>query len=801
MMNLEQKKFRFVSSAHNPEMFEVISFTGSEGLSKLYRFEIMLFSDNSELDLEQIIFHRATLTILRIDGNIDFHGILVSFEQMLSVNGQSQYRAVLAPIMWRLTMTHHNQVFLDRTIPQIIESALKDGGLSSLDYEFRLIKSYPEREYVCMYNESHFSFISRWMEREGIYYYFEQYETSEKIIITDTSLVHAVMKEGENMYFSPISGLDDPSRAEVIRTFLCTQNSLPARVILKDYNYRMPALELCAEFQISERGSGDVYIYGEHFSTLEEGACLAKVRAEELKCRSKVFHGESVIPYLRPGYSFILCEHFRRDFNVRYLTTDVEHSGNQAFYFSAGLEMTTSEQEEKAYYWNSFSSIPIDSQFRPALVTEKPHINGTINAFIDAEVSSEYAELDSQGRYKVRLPFDISDAVRGKASSWIRMAQPYAGSNYGIHFPLHKGTEVLLTFVGGNPDRPIIMAAVTNPLSPSPVTSKNQTANIVCSSSGNRLEMEDEGEAERVRLYSPNEKACLHLGAYARSSIGSGTIYDAASSSSGANDSDSGFSLSTSGTGTIKSSKEMTIESEDFMVTTIGDKTTPPLTSTFFCAEHDAICGPASGDYYLTTKGRKICNIGSDLVVMAEGRHSEIITGTKSVHVKSHAHETIDGDLNQAIKGSLHQTVNGKETKTTAADVYHDVGGDHCLNVTGTGKHKWGAVENVFYGASSDVNLGAFDAVYVGARFQGHLGMNTLANFGNNNTLNLGAVFSLMLAVKLEIEYSAGIKIGNVRLNDSKFKVNNHAIALKRSDACVDLSELDISQGEFHVVQ
>jgi type VI secretion system secreted protein VgrG len=494
------------------DTFDVVSFTGAEGLSKLYHFDVTLVSDNDVIDLESVIQSRAALSILRDDGNIVFNGMLSAFEQMETAQGRTQYRAVLTPAFWRLTLTYHNQIFLDKTIPQIIEAALQDGGLTSLDYELRLTGQYQPHEYICQYNESHHNFVSRLIEREGIYYYFEQGAESEKLIITDTALLHSVMAEGTKMYYSQPSGLDESSREEVVKSLVCSQKMLPAKVLLKDYNYRKPSLELSVEHVVSERGFGDVFIYGEHFSTPEEGAQLAKMRAEALTCRARLFQGESLIPYLRPGYLFQLVGHNRADFNDTYLTTDLTHSGDQTFLFTSGLGTDGSTRERSSSYHNSFTAISSSSQFRPERITEKPRIPGTMNAHIDAAGSGQYAEVDNQGRYKVTLPFDLNSAMGGKASSWLRMAQPYAGENHGMHFPLHKGTEVLLTFIDGDPDRPIIASAVPNPLNPSPVTSENATQSRITTAGGNKIHIEDQKDGERILLQTPKNNSWIRMG-------------------------------------------------------------------------------------------------------------------------------------------------------------------------------------------------------------------------------------------------------------------------------------------------
>jgi len=564
------KKFSFASMAGTlpADTFDVVSFTGAEGLSKLYHFDVTLVSDNDAIDLESVIQSRAALSILRDDGNIVFNGMLSAFEQMETAQGLTQYRAVLTPAFWRLTLTYHNQIFLDKTIPQIIEAALQDGGLTSLDYELRLTGQYQPHEYICQYNESHFNFISRLMEREGIYYYFEQGAESEKLIITDTALLHSVMAEGKKVYYTQTSGLDEASREEVVKSLVCSQKMLPAKVLLKDYNYRKPSLELSVEHVVSERGFGDVFIYGEHFSTPEEGAQLAKMRAEALTCRARLFQGESLIPYLRPGYLVELVGHNRADFNDTYLTTDLAHYGDQTFLFTSGLGTVGSTRERSSSYHNSFTAISSSSQFRPERITEKPRIPGTMNAHIDAAGSGQYAEVDNQGRYKVTLPFDLNNAMGGKASSWLRMAQPYAGENHGMHFPLHKGTEVLLTFIDGDPDRPIIAAAVPNPITPSPINSANATQSRITTAGGNKLHLEDQQGGERILLHTPKQNSWIRMGTQNAPAPALGSSEEEDTSTD--DDADDGIKVSTTGSFELESTTSNSITMGEEMSIVLG---------------------------------------------------------------------------------------------------------------------------------------------------------------------------------------------------------------------------------------
>jgi len=163
-------------------------------------------------------------------------------------------------------------------------------------------------------------------------------------------------------------------------------------------------------------------------------------------------------------------------------------------------------------YKNTFDCIPADVVFRPLRRTEWPSIHGFVNATIDGAGSNQYAEIDDHGRYKVKLPFDLSDKKDGKASRYIRMMQPYAGGGMGMHFPLHKGTEVALGFVDGDPDRPIILGALVNPETASPVSGANQTQSKIHTGGGNSFTIEDTAGTQSMVMHTPSGNTSISIG-------------------------------------------------------------------------------------------------------------------------------------------------------------------------------------------------------------------------------------------------------------------------------------------------
>jgi type VI secretion system secreted protein VgrG len=511
-MNDALELFKFSSAALDRDVFKVVRFKGAEGLSKLFQFDVTILSAKENLDLDAIMDKPATFSMLRADQNVAYHGTLQHFDVLHSTGKVVFYKATLVPSLWWLTLRQTSQVFLDMTLNEILEAVLKDGGLSASDYDLQLQRSYPKREYVCQYNESNYDFLCRQMEHQGIYYYFKHTDSDSKLIITDTKLSHVETPQSASVRYAPPTGLESTTREDVISSFIGRKTAIPKSVRVKDYNYRKPSAEVVGKAEVDGKGQGEVFLYGEHVKTASEGEALAKVRAEEHKCREQLFYGSGTASFLRSGFTVSLKNHFRDDFNQQYLIIESKHQGSQAAFLSAGMERDNELIEHEMRYSVDFTAIPANVQFRPEQLAKEPRIYGTLNATIDAAGSGEYAELDEQGRYKVILPFDLSGRSGGKASRPLRMIQPYAGADHGMHFPLHKNTEVMLAFIDGDPDRPIIAGAAPNPDTPSLVKDKNQTQALIQTSGQNKLLFEDTKDSQRVLMKTPTANSYLRVG-------------------------------------------------------------------------------------------------------------------------------------------------------------------------------------------------------------------------------------------------------------------------------------------------
>ena len=519
MVDTERNQFTFRSNAPGlaKDTFSVVSFTGVEAISQPYRFDIRLVSKNDDIDLLDVLKNSAEFSIIHGQRTPVVHkGILAEFEEVREYDRHFFFRAVLAPKLWWLTLSRHNRVFIDKSVDEIIKDVLEDYGLTAgVDFSANLKNTYPKMDYTCQYNETNFNFISRWAEQMGIYYYFDQASQYTKMVFTDHMVVHTDLAEKSELNYSPVSGLDATKDAGVIKSLICKNQVLPQKVYLKNYDYMHPSLSVEGSAVVDPDGRGEDYIYGEPFDTPGQGDQLAQIRAEELKCRQTIYIGESSIPHLAPGYTYTLRDHYKETYNKKYLLTEMSSEGHQVGFLESVVRSILPELEDEKSYRNTLTGISADTQFRPQRNTTKPRVSGSIHAVVDAEGSGDYAEIDEFGRYKVKLPFDLADYSKsGKASAYLRLMEPYGGPSEGMHFPLRKGTEVMLSFINGDPDRPVIAGVVPNGLNASPVQEKNKTESVIRTKADNKLMMMDDNEAERIMVETPKTDTWIRMGVH-----------------------------------------------------------------------------------------------------------------------------------------------------------------------------------------------------------------------------------------------------------------------------------------------
>lgn len=457
----------------------VRSIRGFERIGQLFDFEVLAAWQGSEtFERARVLGERVSIVFER-EGEIvrSIHGEVARFVEIATGDDEAHaVRLRIVPRAHRMRLVVTQEVFLTQSVPDIIRHKLDLLGLAN-ETDLRLIGNYPQREIVIQYAESDLAFLSRLAEHVGVGFYFDHDHGTDRLVFTDHAAGYTPIERSGKLAFDRTGGTWG------IRAIERVDELCPAAFVVQDYNYRTPHLELVSMHE-HPAGAGGVVEYGTHHKTPAEGQAMAKIRAEENAALTSFFRGKSDLVELTAG-RVIGVDGARIDSPL--LLVEVEHE------FESSVLMQGESSGEQRYE-NRFRAVDAAATYRPPRVTPKPRIHGLLTAVTEpAEegAPNRVAQVDDQGRYTVRFSFDTVSDARVKSSAPVRMIQPHAGPGYGMHFPLKPGVEVAIAFVDGDPDRPMIVGSIPNPLSPSPVTSKNPLHHVMRTSSGITLVMKD----------------------------------------------------------------------------------------------------------------------------------------------------------------------------------------------------------------------------------------------------------------------------------------------------------------------
>jgi type VI secretion system secreted protein VgrG len=471
------------SDDFDPSVLFVYRVEARERISALCEVDVEVVQlEQGNLGLDELSGAHIRIDIERAGEVLrSFNGVVAHVTDFADrETGSSGFRLTLVPRLWFARLVETLEVFLDTSVPDVFRGKL---GLLDLvettDYLLDLDGVYRRREMVVQYAESDLQFLQRWCEHLGVFYYFtsEPGESRSKLVFGDHVGAYGAVAQHEVAY----CGEGEKSgvyRLEVDRQLI------PKFFICRDYNDQLPAMELSAKHRLDQGFGGGVIQYGLDYNTEDEGKRFAKIRAEERLATQERFRGTSDQPGFAPGHTFSLTDHPNHGGDLVIL--EVVHRITQQITGNA-------EVDEPGRYENDFVAIDASRCFRPPRLTPVPKVSGVVSGIVEtghAEIE-RHAKLDDQGRYTVRLLFDTSSPDGRKASCPIRMIQPSSGTGYGVHFPLKPGIEVAVAFRGGNPDRPVIVGAVPNPITPSPIDAAVATKSRIKTRSGILIEFED----------------------------------------------------------------------------------------------------------------------------------------------------------------------------------------------------------------------------------------------------------------------------------------------------------------------
>lgn len=496
----------------------LVAFRGAEEISRLSRFDAFVRTPQGVvIDEEAALWSHAVLSMGHPgapDGLQRWHGVVraVTLVEATSPLEGRLWQVTIVPSVYpKLTLSRHSRVFTGLDLKGLLEDLIDRCGLVvGTDVRLAVGKSYPVEEQVTQYRESDLDFLSRWLEHHGVRFWFEHLDERDVLVISDGDTDPALRERAAR--FTGVGGAVDATAEEAFHVLRGAHRTRPAVVEIDDHDYGNPTLQAPERRTISRDGLGRVRAYGERAVTPEYLGPTADRRRALWAGGAAGFEAAGDVGGLRAGYAFSVEDHPREAMNATYLAVRVEHQGREGLLTPALARQIDVVIEGDRLYQARVLAVRSGSAFHPPLRTARPRGTGVERAHVDGPADHHYAQLDEQGRYRVRFDFDEGDGAAGKASVAVRMLQPHTGNPEGMHFPLRKGTEVLVAFVGGDPDRPAIVGSVPDAHRPSPVTSANGTLNVVHTGSDTRLEIEDQADHQSIALSTPPMTTRWHMG-------------------------------------------------------------------------------------------------------------------------------------------------------------------------------------------------------------------------------------------------------------------------------------------------
>ncbi|KIV65894.1 VgrG protein [Pseudomonas sp. FeS53a] len=522
-----QAHFSLDIEGANPD-FKVLAFTGHEALNQPFRFDIELVSERSRLDLESLL-HKPAFLAFTPDGR-GVHGQVFGIAVGEIGNRLTHYHLTLVPRLAYLALRHNQRIFQHLSVPQIIGQVLEDHGILADAYRFRLgPKAPPPRDYCTQYDESDLHFISRLCEEEGLHFHFEHQPDGHLLVFGEDA--SAFPKLGRPVAYLANTGqvADEP----VIKRFGLRMEARTLRVTRRDYFFEKPRLLMEAAHKPQDdlpQPDLEDYDYPGRFTDRDRGRRLARQAQERHRRDYRLADGDSDEPRLVSGHLLSLSDHPKQEWNDLWLITALHHEGKQpqvleefASLDSAidtlrnsatqalGLSFSQPDGDFKQGYRNRFQAIPWDVPARPDLKHPKPRILGSQTAVVTGPQGEEI-HCDRHGRIKVQFHWDREGQADEHTSCWLRVASSWAGNAYGAITIPRIGMEVLVTFLEGDPDQPLVTGCLYHGVHQPPYelpANKTRTLLKTDSSPGgggyNELRIEDRKGQEQIYVHAQRD--------------------------------------------------------------------------------------------------------------------------------------------------------------------------------------------------------------------------------------------------------------------------------------------------------
>jgi type VI secretion system secreted protein VgrG len=683
-----------LSTPLGEDVLLLTSFGGEEQLSRLFSYRLQMLSANDALTASDLVGKNVTWAVQRIDGDPRyFNGLVNRFSAgALKMKGLRQYTIEVVPWLWFLTRTADCRIFQNKSVPDIVEQIFKDLGFTA--FEMAVKGPHPKWDYCVQYRETDFNFVSRLLEQEGIFYWFRHDNGKHTLVLSDQKSAYQDCAENEVEYS------DGSLAPNHIGSWEHHYEFRPGKWSQTDYNFETPSTSLKTAAPTVVKLPGvdkfEIYDYPGEYEKKGEGEPDTKIRMEEEEVSHDVVRGTSTCCTFTPGGKFTLQAHdCPSEQGKTYVIVSVQHW--------ATVEESYSSNGTGENYRNTFTCIPESVTFRPARITPKPIVQGPQTAVVVGPAGEEIY-TDKYSRVKVQFHWDREGKKNEKSSCWVRVSTLWAGKQWGvIHIP-RIGQEVIVDFLEGDPDRPIIVGSVYN--------------------------------AEHMPPYGlPGNKT--QSGIQSRSSLGG----------SAANFNEIRFEdKNGSELVTIHAEKDQSIGVEHDEAHWVG---------------HDR---KKNIDHDETThvKHDRTETVDNNETITVHGNRTETVDKDETIKIHQNRTETVDQNETITVSGSRTRSVSKNETVTVTLMRTHTVGINEAITVGAAQEVTVGAFRALTVGGAQTTTIGASHSVTVGANQTVKVGGNQSISVTGSLSESIGGNYEekVTKTKKCEIDEDYGTKIG-----------------------------------------
>ncbi|HLK40619.1 MAG TPA: type VI secretion system tip protein TssI/VgrG [Polyangiaceae bacterium] len=684
---------------------DVLSFMemrGREALGEPFEYTVDFVSADTTIDMNSLLGEVVAIHFELTEGQQrHFHGHVTSVEFVDNRQPGGGYRLVLRPWLWLLTNTADSRIFQNKSVPDIVKQIFRDRNFT--DFEDALSGDYPELEYVAQYREDDFNFVSRLLESVGIYYFFRHSDSAHTLVLADSYSAHEPVPQYETLPYRPPDANRD-ALIEYVDRWVAMKRVTSGAVTLRDFDFERPNANLTAAVSAPKShtaADGEVYDYPGDYKVRGDGETLARVQLERRQEPFEEALGHTDARGFTTGALVSLTEYPRDDQNRKYLVvwTTLRVSGHGLF---------TGATPGGPTFSCDFQVIPSTVPYRPALKARKPVVEGPQTATVVGQ-SGEEIWTDKYGRVKLQFHWDRVGERNEKSSCWVRVSQAWAGSNWGaIHIP-RIGQEVIVDFLEGDPDRPIVTGRVYNANNMPPYgLPANQTQSGIKSrstkgggqSNANEIRFEDRKGSEEFHVQAEKDMNTLvknnesrNVGASRTTSIGA----------------DETLTVGNNRTAHVKANEKINVDGDETM-TVVGDesRTIGGDETVEIDGDHSVTIG---GDQTWMVAGDDTTTVAGDQALTVAGSRNQQVAGSETVLIATS--QTITTPMQTLNAGARTKNVAAVESATIGGSKTENIGGSLSLSIGGSRSETVGSDESVSISGGQSISVGKDGAIKI----------------------------------------------------------------------------------------